>query len=560
MVRGDNNQFGSQQTRRAALKTLGGTAALAATGTGTAAAAGTSGEFTKTDYSIESFDGTELGTTLYEPTSDGPHPAMLMTHGYGLNRSLSPFVTTRAKLYARNGYATLTYDSRGFGDSGGQVNVDGPKEVKDAQTLITWLAGRESVLTDGPDDPRIGMDGTSYGGGIQLNTAAAEGRGDGVPESDDRIDALVPRWAWNDLTYSLAPNGVIKRNWAVLLILGGAFGSRAFGDDPMDFIQGQSPELYEILIEAFAQNELTEEAKAYLDARSPSQDIGDITAPALFIQGWPDTLFVPNETLWNAEGLDGVDHRLIFSDGGHSLELLSSLKQQEYLNAKALAWIDTHLREDSQSDLPAVTYYEQQTGEWSTADGIPPSSATPRTLSLADAAEGEETPVFNSVIPTSTSQLFPVNADTSVTSIDFDFPVAAETELLGAPQLTLQVEPLGPEARLFTKFYHVHDGDDTLINNQVTPLKVEGEPGSVETAEIEMVAFQRRLDPGDTLRFTVATTDAGFQSSRVSAGARIHHSDEHPSTVDVPVVNGGFADASEEDDGEGEFLFGDERD
>lgn len=541
---------GSRTTRRAVLKTASGIAAVAAIGT-TAVAAASEGEFTTTDYSIESFDGTELGATLYEPASGGSNPAILMTHGYGLTRSLSPLVLTRAQLYARNGYTTLTYDSRGFGESGGEVNVNGPKEVKDAQTLITWLAHRESVLTDGPDDPRIGMDGTSYGGGIQLNTAAAEGRGKGVPESDDRLDALVPRWAWHDLVYSLAPNGVVKRNWALLLVLGGAFGSHFTGDDAMDFIQGQSSELYEILIEGFVRNELTDDANAYLEARSPSQDIRDVTAPALFIQAWPDTLFVPNQTIWSANELDGTDHRLIVSNGGHSTELLSSFEQQPFLNEKALAWLDTHLREDGQSDLSSVTYYERQTGEWRTADGIPPSSATQRTLSLANIAAGDETPVFNSVIPTATSQLVPVNADASVTSIDFDVPIVEPTEIMGPPTLRLAVEPLGPETRLFGRFLRVDStGNAELIDNQVTPFKVEGEPGSIETVEIEAVAFQRRFQPGETLRCAIATTDAGFQPSRISAGARIHHSDEHPSTIDVPVVGtDGFADASEQNAG-----------
>lgn len=529
-----------RKTRRAMLKTISGIIAVAGAGAGRAGTTGTSEDgFTTTDFVIDSFDGTGVGATLYEPTADGPHPAMLMTHGYGLNRSLSPLVQTRAKMYARNGYSTLTYDSRGFGESGGEVNVNGPKEVKDTQSLITWLAGRESVLTDGPNDPRIGMDGTSYGGGIQLNTAAAEGRGEGVLESDDRLDALVPRWAWHDLGYSLAPNGVIKRNWALLLTLGGAFGSHFAGDDPMDYIRGQSPRLYEILIEGFARNELTDDAHAYLDARSPSQDIGDITAPALFIHAWPDTLFVPNEAIWNAAGVE--DHRCLFTAGGHSLELLSSLKQQEFLNETALAWIDTHLRGDGQSDLPPVTFYEMQTDEWRTADGIPPSSATRRTLSLAAVASGEKTPVFNSVIPSTTSQLVPINADTSVTSIDFDFPIAETTELMGPPTLRLAVEPLGPETRLFGRFLHVDRKGNAELIDGVTPFRVEGS-GTIEFVDIEAVAFQRQFRPGDALRCSIATTDAGFQSSRVSAGAYIHHTETHSSIIEVPVVDtDGFA-------------------
>lgn len=544
----DTGRASGGRTRRSALRTIGGLAALAATGTGTAVA---DKRFTTTDHDIDSFDGTELAATLYEPAGNGRRPAMLMTHGYGGSRA---DVDAWAAMYARNGYVTLTYDSRGFGESGGEVNVDGPKEVKDAQTLITWLADDERVKKDGPNDPRIGMDGLSYAGGIQLNTAAAEGRGDGVPESDDRLDAIVPRWAWHDLTYSLAPNGVIKSGWQTFLLAAGAAGARLAGDDARDYVQGQSPELYEHAAESAAQNELTDDARAFFESRSPVEDVEDITAPALFVQGWPDTLFTPTEAIRNAEGLAGSEHRYVFFEGGHTLTDMAGTEQKAFIDEKALDWIDTHVGGGGSTDLPPVTYYETQTDEWSTADGIAPSAASPQTLSLADAAAGEETFVFNSVIPTATSQLVPINVDTAVTSVDFDFTAEDDIELLGAPTLDLHVEPLGPETRLFAKLIHVRDGEETLIHNQVTPLKVEGEPGSVESVAVEMTALQRRLDSGDTLRFTVATTDAGFQPSRVSAGASIQHAEAAPTTVTVPTIGGGFEGSDET----GGFLFGDD--
>lgn len=528
----DSNGDTSGRTRRGFLTLVGGATALAVGG-GTASAGGA---FTKRDRTIESFDGTELAATLYEPEAEGPHPAVLMTHGYGLNRTLSPLVQTRAAMYASNGYVTLTYDSRGFGGSGGQVNINGPKEVKDAQTLITWLAAQESVLTDGPDNPKIGMDGTSYGGGIQLNTAAAEGRGDGVPESNDRLDAIVPRWAWHDLTYSLAPNGVIKRTWALGLTLAGAGGSHLFGDDALDFLEGQSPELYEILIHGLFENELSAEAKAYFDARSPSQDIGDITAPALFVHGWPDTIFTPHEPVWSAGGMEKTPHRLLLTDGGHSLEAISldTLEHEQYANEMALGWIDTHLRGDGESDLPPVTFYEMQSGRWRSADGIPPSGTTSRTLSLAAGTWGNRSWVTNSVIPTSTSQLFPVNGDAPYASAAFDFDITEPTEIMGSPTLRLTVDPAGPETRLFAKLFHVSGGEEQLIDNQATPLLVEDD-GPTET-DVAMVPFQRRLEPGDVLRLTIATTDFGFQPSRTSIGATIYHSDAHPSTLELPIV------------------------
>jgi hypothetical protein len=50
-----------------------------------------------------------------------------------------------------------------------------------------------------------------------------------------------------------------------------------------------------------------------------------------------------------------------------------------------------------------------------------------------------------------------------------------------------------------------------------------------------MTTLQRRLDAGDTLRITVAATDAGFYSSRKTAGAHIYHGDDADSKVVFPV-------------------------
>ncbi len=74
-------------------------------------------------------------------------------------------------------------------------------------------------------DPRVGMLGGSYGGGIQFAAASV----------DPRIDTIVPLITWNDLSYSLDPNntaqtqgvststpGAIKLTWGLLFSADGA--------------------------------------------------------------------------------------------------------------------------------------------------------------------------------------------------------------------------------------------------------------------------------------------------------------------------------------------------
>ena len=60
---------------------------------------------------------------------------------------------------------------------------------------------------DAPGDPRMGMVGGSYGGGIQLVTAA----------TDCRIDAIVPTIAWHSLVTSLDKANTAKSGWGNLL-------------------------------------------------------------------------------------------------------------------------------------------------------------------------------------------------------------------------------------------------------------------------------------------------------------------------------------------------------
>ena len=85
--------------------------------------------------------------------------------------------TNRPGALRAEGYNTLTWDPRGIGGSGGIVNFDSPDfEARDVQALIDFVATAPEALLDGPNDPRVGMSGSSYGGGIQLATAAIDAR------------------------------------------------------------------------------------------------------------------------------------------------------------------------------------------------------------------------------------------------------------------------------------------------------------------------------------------------------------------------------------------------
>ena len=92
------------------------------------------------------------------------------------------------------GFNVLTWDSRGFGESGGVVTVDfKDNEGRDAVALIDWLATQPEAQLDKAGDPRVGMHGVSYAGGIEWVTAAI----------DNRVDAIAPAISWHSLLTAL---------------------------------------------------------------------------------------------------------------------------------------------------------------------------------------------------------------------------------------------------------------------------------------------------------------------------------------------------------------------
>ena len=102
----------------------------------------------------------------------------------------------------------LTWDSRGFGESGGTVEVDSKDfEGRDVSALLDWLATQPEQQLDGAGDPRAGMTGASYAGGIELVAAGI----------DRRIDAIAPTIAWHSLLTALYRDDLVKGGWAAAL-------------------------------------------------------------------------------------------------------------------------------------------------------------------------------------------------------------------------------------------------------------------------------------------------------------------------------------------------------
>ena len=522
--------------RREFLTAAGGIGLASLLGTGTVTAA-ESDSYTREEHRVESFDGVEIPAVLFVPEG-GADAAILATHGWGGSKSS---VEGYGPLVTDHGYALVAFDQRGFGESTAEVGLSGPKEVADVSALIDFLREDERIENADDGEPKIGMLGASYAGGIQLNAAAV----------DDRIDALVPVVPWHDLSFSLVPNGVPKLGWTTLLYGAGIAAARGVQNPDQENLQrGVSPRLHEVYTKTVAQNRLPPEGESFLKVRSTVSKADRIDTPALVVQGLPDTLFTPNEGHRIVETLreDGVDSRFVLFNGGHTgTETVEPDEQVNEIESMALSWFDQHLRDGGDSGIAPLTYWDIQNGEFREADGFPPSDATELEASLSDIAGDGQSPVINTVAPTSTSHFSPENTDAVPASVaEFDLAVGDDIELLGTPELSLSVTLVGARAFLFGKLYHVSDGEATLLNNQVAPVAIEGTPGESKTVEFELVGTQRNLESGDTLRLALASTDAGFTSARAGTGVVVNHAE---STLTLPIRGSDGDDGDDGDDG-----------
>lgn len=239
-------------------------------------------------------DPVKICYSLFRPagaTRKRQVPMVLHSHGWGGSRTKD---AAAFKRFTDAGYGVLSFDQRGFGDSGGHAYVENPTvEGHDVRALVSLISKLKWVQKDRPGDPRLGAIGGSYGGGYQFLGAFEEIRTQGRQV----FDALAPQITWFDLSQSLAPEGVVRTEWAL------ALSAAAVPTDALP------PHIYKALLEGAATGTWpdgsipgTEDLNAFFKKNGPRYHVRQgrrITVPVLFGQGMTDTLFASEQGLSN---------------------------------------------------------------------------------------------------------------------------------------------------------------------------------------------------------------------------------------------------------------------
>lgn len=474
------------------------------------------------DAVVHSFDGTPIITHFFVgsgASASKPAPTVLQGPGWsqngdtqalGVGNLNAAFGVTGIKALIEHGYNVLTWDPRGFGGSGGTVQVDDPDfEGRDVQALIDFVATQPEAQMDdsAARDPRVGMTGGSYGGGIQLVVAGI----------DERLDAIVPVIAWNSLPTALFQDDALKLGWGAVLVAAGVTGATLPGAvSPAGPQAGNlDPLFYGTVVDGTATGHPTAEEKAFFADNGPDHLLSEIEIPTLLIQGTADTLFPLDEAISNFRAIDrnkqsprhgrGVPVKMIFFCGGHGV-CFTGNGPAGYTEARTLSWLDRYLRGDRSVDTGPKFAWIADDGKLRSSLRFPGK----RVGSLRGSGSGTLP-----LVPGPSGGGGLIFATPSPIAVNVPIPGPAKpSNALGAPKLKLVYKGTALPAATFAYAQIVNPRKGQVLGNITTPipLQLDGAEHSV-FRKLEWIAGRAPAGGGYQLQLTPASTVYDIQRS-----------------------------------------------
>jgi ABC-2 type transport system ATP-binding protein len=478
---------------------------------------------------VTSFDGTRIHVNFFAAAGlrTGQRAAtVMMGPGWGSPGDKNPNDSTSVAAgipgvgtLRRAGFNVLTWDPRGFGASTGIVHVDNPHfEGRDVSALITWLAHQPQAVLDNRNDPRVGMAGGSYGGGIQLVAAAR----------DHRIDAIVPDIAWHSLVSSLDKHNTGKTGWAGLLYLAGSITGH------LDPVIGES---YQAQLHG---QPLTPAERAFYLASGPGSLVSKIRAPTLLIQGTVDTLFTLQEAVENYALLRRAKTpvQMLWFCGGHGI-CLTKPGNTGLINRDTIGWLDHYLKGDTATPTgPGFEWVDQNGAEHTAADyplasagTLQASGAGTLRLSPTGGAGPVMAPPGAGALGGAAAGITPARA-TAAVNLTVRAP-RSRAFVVGAPRVSITYSGLSTNGQRATSVYGqvVDDATGEVLGNQITPIPIRLDGATRTVSEpLEILAATDRPGEHFTLQLTASTV--AYQAQRAVGAVQFSKV-----KVSLPLVN-----------------------
>ncbi|MBV9793113.1 MAG: CocE/NonD family hydrolase [Actinobacteria bacterium] len=321
-------------------------------------------------------DGVTLAADVVRPAQP-PAPAVLMRTPYGRGGERQ---AKRAEYFAKAGYAFVTMDVRGRGDSDGRFEPyrnDGP----DGADVIGWIAAQDWC------DGAVATFGGSYPGRIQWLTALHQ------PPALAAMVCLVtpsdPFVEW--------PTGVPDLMHIHWFRMTDGRAVQYTADTDWMKVYAHRPLLTMDEAAGFVSANWREEVRhttldEWWEPLRYQHRIGEVDVPVLHISGWYDDEEIgtpANFAALTAAGRAG--QRLLMGPWGHAVNTTRQLGDIDFgpdalidLDAYVLAFLDEHVRGEKPERVPdPVRIFVMGAGEWRDETAWPPASAATHVFHLA---------------------------------------------------------------------------------------------------------------------------------------------------------------------------------
>ena len=473
--------------------------------------------------SIPASGGVSLAAEVMEPPGPGPYPLVVMPASWGSGTSEYRYL---GSTFALAGFVAVAYAQRGFQGSGGEIDLGGRPTQRDVSSVIDW-----ALKNTHADPTRIGVFGTSYGGGVALLGAA----------HDPRIKAVVATSTWSDLAGGLVPQGAVNHE-----ALGWLFDSPTV---PHDKFSAQLRQVSDDLSgQPLSSGALLEQMSPQ---RSADKEISALNRnkPAIMIaNGYDDSLLDPTPLVSFFDKLHTAK-RLQLATGDHGGPEIAGLRgQKNEVISAAGKWLDHYLN-GTKNNIERggqIVLQDGATGAVHTYSTWPTAARTlqlgtpdsPSTMTAAAAGSwtheittGQDSgaTIGNPAILTGSNYQSPTLSLASVKPADaFTWTSAAlpaATVVSGVPELHVQVASSAPQVTLFAYLYDV-DASGTATLMTYAPATVS--PGAVS---MTLRPLSWTLSAGHHVALVVDTADDRYASAE-RAGSTLTLSS--PASLSVP--------------------------
>jgi uncharacterized protein len=482
------------------------------------------------DMAITMADGCRLSARVWRPidAADHPVPVILEYLPYRKRDGTCGRDALTHPWLARRGYACVRLDIRGNGDSQGLMADEyTQQELEDAAQAIGWLAAQ------GWCNGNVGMMGISWGGFNALQVAAMR------PEALKAIITLcstVDRFA-DDIHYK--GGCLLNENlgWGATMW---SYSSRA--PDPALNDNWRDMWLERLRHEPFLPSRWLRHQRrdAYWRHGSVCEDFGAIRAAVLAVGGWGDAY--KNAVPQLVERLEAPAKGII-GPWVHKYPHFAVPEPRIGFLQEALRWWDRWLKGaetgvENDPDFRAylmdgvrpATWYTERPGRWiAEADGA--TTHIPlQTMHLSEAgltrAPGDLKTKIRSphhcgmaageycAIWLGPEMPGDQRGDDALSACFDTAPLDSDTDIVGAPRLTLTLRADKPQAQIAVRLNHIHpDGASTRITYGVLNLTHRDGaampqplvPGQDYTIGLTLDHIAYRVPEGHRLRLAISS-------------------------------------------------------